>query len=557
MAFLKVFASIVTNFNEIKITATPASRSLDVTDHCHRLLGTHGVIHLMLSQLRRWSGSQWWTEPRDVSWVAHLVLLVVWLYLNLTPLQWIGSELRTASLFNQVMFATVAGWLAWQGVRQRQQFTPTRFNANPWAGALLLGSALAAVVLPHWVDLAQLKVCVFVLGSYGWLGLILNAALWQRGLVIATLISMLLPFSLQQSAGLGFPLRVLTAQAVEVLLRPLHLGLLSSQDILVMENRIALVDLPCSGLNSMWMGSLFLLVTSGLQGRLLGLRWFLVAALQLVLLLLANIARVLALVLLTTVWNQPQLGAILHVPLGLIGFVLACSAGWWSLRWVPELPKSPKSVKSAPPTLPSLPGANRWRQSIILPLVIAVGILGLSMVPKPEAVAVADLQHLTWPSRMVHQPLPLSSLEQRFFERHAQTQVQKQKFSYSAATSPLSGSMLLVSSRSWLAQHAPEACFVGNGYEVNHLQTKQLAEVPVRWLDLNGGQYTATYWFQSQQQTTPNFLTRMWGQIGHRNTAWVMVSLVFDQPHQPQEAAVQDFVRDVHQTLQQNFTGQA
>jgi hypothetical protein len=33
--------------------------------------------------------------------------------------------------------------------------------------------------------------------------------------------------------------------------------------------------------------------------------------------------------------------------------------------------------------------------------------------------------------------------------------------------------------------------------------------------------------------------------------------LVFDQPHQPQEAAVQDFVRDVHQTLQQNFTGQA
>jgi exosortase O len=513
----------------------------------------------MLSQLKRRSWSQLWTDPRDVSWLAHLILLAVWLYLNLTPLQWIGSELRTASLFNQVLFATVAGWLAWQGVRQRQQFTPTRFNANPWAGALLLGSALAAVVLPHWVDLAQLKVCVFVLGSYGWLGLMLNPALWRRGLVIATLVSMLLPFSLQQSAGLGFPLRVLTAQAVEVLLRPLHLGLLSSQDVLVIENRIAMVDLPCSGLNSLWMGSLFLLVASGLQGRLLGLRWFLVATLQLGLLLLANIARVLSLVLLITVWNQPQLGAILHVPLGLIGFVCACSVGWWCLRWVPVLPKPPKSVKSAPPTLPFLPGANRWRQSIILPLVIAVGILGLSMVPKPDAVAVADLQHLTWPSNLDHQPLPLSRLEQRFFDRHAQTQVQKQKFSYSAQTTPesstpLSGSMLLVSTRSWLAQHPPESCFVGNGYEVNHLRTQQLAKVPVRWLDLNGGQYTATYWFQSPQHTTPDFLTRMWQQIGHRNTAWVMVSLVFDQPHQPQEAAVQDFVSAVHQTLQQNFT---
>jgi exosortase O len=489
-----------------------------------------------------------------VGWIAHLLLLVAWFYFNVTPLQWIGRELLATSMFNLLLLATGAGWLLWQGWRQRHQFRPSGLAANPWAVGLLLGSAVTAVVLPHWFDLEHLVVCLGVLGLYGWLGLVLKPSLWRQGIVLAILVALLLPFTLQQETGLGFPVRVLTAQAVELLLRPLHLGLVSSQDVLVIENRIALIDLPCSGLKSLWTGGLFLLAASWLQKRQLGLRWLLLAMTNMLLLVVANISRVLILVLLSVAWKQPQLAAMVHVPLGLFGFAMVCGISWWGLRWVPQALTQAQTPAPEQSQLNALrtPGQG-WQRVVILPLVLTVILGGLTLLPPPRAAAITDLSRLNWPANLAHQSLPLSKTETNFFGRHPQTQVLKQKFSYDGDTKPITGSVLLVSSRSFRSQHSPELCFVGNGYQVNHLQAEQLANLPVHWLELNQGKYTATYWFQSQNQTTADYLTRMWSQIRHRQSAWVMVSVVFDQPHQPQDIPVQEFAQTLHQMLQDSM----
>jgi exosortase O len=410
----------------------------------------------------------------------------------------------------------------------------------PWSAlGLLVGSALAAVAFPWWMDIEQLPVFFFVLGSYGWLGLLLNTKVWRRGIVLAVLVALLLPFSLQQGTGFGFPVRVLTAHAVEILLQPWHVGAISSQDVIVIENRVALVDLPCSGLKSMWIGSLFLLAASWLQGRRLGWKWLGIATLNLGMLIFANIGRVLALVVVTAVLKQPQLAEVLHVPLGLLGFILVCSCSWWLLRWVPAAPKL-----AVPASTQSLSRLPRWLR--LLPIGVAIGLFGLRLIPGPALPVVPSLADLAWPAGLERQVLPLSTTETGFFGRHADTQVAKQSFTYG----PLSGSMLLVSSRSWRSQHAPELCFVGNGNVVDRLGQTEFPNFSARWLELNQRQNTATYWFQAKQQTTPDFLTRLWSQMRRQEQSWVMVSLLFDQPHQSQEPVVQAFTEMVHQTLE-------
>ena len=73
-----------------------------------------------------------------------------------------------------------------------------------------------------------------------------GAELLQKNLPVAGLLACILPFNTQLNNGLGLPARVLTAQVVEQLLSMLHIGAISSYDIIVLENGIAHVDVPCS-----------------------------------------------------------------------------------------------------------------------------------------------------------------------------------------------------------------------------------------------------------------------------------------------------------------------
>ncbi len=490
---------------------------------------------------------QWQPKIKSIktAFFCQAILLLVWLYFNLTSLQWLWEELRQTSGFNLLLLAGVGGWLGWQAYRRRQTLLLSP-QFNGLALGLLVGSAIAAVTLPWWIDLEQLPIFLFVLGSYGWLGLNLNPILWRRGFVLALLVSLLLPFSIQQGTGFGFPVRVLTAHAVEMLLKPFQVGALSSQDVIVIENQIALVDLPCSGLKSIWTGSLFLLAATWLQRRQLGWRWLGVAALNLGMLICANIGRVLALVIITAIFKQPQLAEMLHLPLGILGFLLATGTSWWLLGWVPT------SAKLA--DLPAQqPQGRSLKFATLLPIFLALMLLGLRFSPQPNPLAPANLAALAWPSSLELQTQPLTATETDFFVRHAETLVEKQSFSYGSLT----GSMLLVSSRSWRSQHAPELCFVGNGFAVDRLDEVGFKTFFARWLELNQGQNTATYWFQAQHQTTPDFSTRLWSQIRQREKVWVMVSLLFDQAHTSQEPIVQDFVGMVHQTLQPSFANPA
>ncbi|NEP52253.1 MAG: hypothetical protein F6K65_27020 [Moorea sp. SIO3C2] len=184
----------------------------------------------------------------------------------------------------------------------------------------------------------------------------------------------------------------------------------------------------------------------------------------------------------------------------------------------------------------------------LLIVVIALGLVGQIQPIQEKVNAIASIQ---LPQQLVSEPLPLTEAEQRFFDNHALPIAQKQRFVYGN----LSGSMLLVASSAWQAHHPPELCLVGNGFKVDSIKPTLLNQsVKARWVSLQDGKRSATYWFQSPQGTTDDFLSRIWDYIAHRNKTWVLVSVLFDSEHNPDSAEIQTFASAIHDAIHQSLT---
>lgn len=235
-------------------------------------------------------------------------------------------------------------------------------------------------------------------------------------------------------------MRVLTARVIEQMLSTWHIAAISSYDIIVLENGIAHVDLPCSGLRSLWTGTLFLLATTWLEGRQLGTRWFVVCGTNLFLLISANIVRVLVLVVTTYVLQQRAYAQVLHLPLGLLGFICASALTWLLLQTVPKhkdfglcstsqeqkifednkqrdrpISKEPKTLK---PDEQSNNPKSKIQDSKLIQVLLPVFVITLAQIAQisqsPEKlISIASLQ---LPPTIVQEFIPLTAAEQRLFQ---------------------------------------------------------------------------------------------------------------------------------------------
>jgi exosortase O len=463
-----------------------------------------------------------------------------WLYLHRAALHWLATSMAGMSPFNGVILAAGALLLTWLGWHYRRsiELAPGLYRLPL---LLIFGCSVATISTQWFVSFAQLPVGLFLLGSYGLAGLWLAPSVWKRGLPVGIAIACLLPFGVQFSTGVGTPARIFTAQIVEWILHSWQITAISAGDVIVLDTGVAYVDLPCSGLKSMWTGTLFLLAATWLEGRQIGLKWIVVGLANLVFLAIANTARVLILTVLTHVLHQSTWAEILHVPLGLIGFVMASLLTWSLLHWVP---KTGSQVKIAD-QIETAPIDLNWRSLLGL----AGLLLALAIVPVPQfdrAIAAVDLSRLEWAAPMQTQPLDLNPFEQKFFANYPGVTTRKQQFQYG----DLTGTSVLVSSPTWQAHHSPEVCLASIGYKIAP-ELKQLVtpDVTARWLSLDDGKKSAVYWFQSAKNTTDNFNSRFWDEVFRRESRWTMVSVVFDRADSPESPTVQGFIKQTHDAL--------
>ena len=472
--------------------------------------------------------------------LSSCLIVVAWLCASFATWRWLYQALVSTSRFHLILFSLIAvTLLVHLALRHRLTLSAPVFRAAPLL--LMLGSAVGAIALNWMLDFEQLGVLMSLLGTYGLLGLFLSPTAWHKGLPAATLFACVVPFSLDFSSGLGFSARILTAHAVEHLLALGKISAISSHDIIVLENGIAQVDLPCSGLKSLWTGTVFLLAATWLEGRKIGVRWLFVFAASLGLLVGTNITRVLCLVVIIDVLGQPELGEMVHVSLGIISFAITCLITWGMLQWVPKHQHQQQQVMPRP-------------ASMTAQISLCAVLLGLAFVPHPhpfsQPLSVASVQ---LPSSIQSEPVSLSKAEQGFFAERPDTSVQKQRF----IAGNLSGSMLMVASTSWQDHHSPELCFVSNGFKVDRLRKQRLSpSVLGRWLSINNGSLAAAYWFQTPQATTDDILVRFWQEITRQEPSWVLVSILFDDYISP-NPEISVFTDTVSNAITQSFNGGA
>jgi exosortase O len=468
---------------------------------------------------------------------ATLALGATWLWLFAPTLKWLAGlahEEYRLSLALLIAAGAAFALRARSAIRDgalRGAWSPL---FRPLPIALTAFAALSYLAVERWLDVDILSAALFALGTYGLLGLFVPDAAWRRAGPAALLLAAALPFGHHLNVYVGFPARVVTAEVVHRLFASAGISSLPANGILVLENGVANVDLPCSGLKSLWAGALFLLAVTCLEQRKVGLTWLGVAVTQGLVALTANVGRVAAVVLLAVVARRPDLADLVHVPLGVAGFLLACGAGFLLLRLCPlQRPSRALSRSEAAPR----PGSPR------LAVGLAALALGLAALRSPRP---ADTERFevafNFPAEFHTSPLALTPAEEGLLGQHGGGHAKKVRFDWRGVT----GSLLLAPTASWRSHHPPEQCLVSSGLVLDSLAPREFAPgLTAQVLSLDHGSRAAAYWFQSATTTTPLLLERIRAQALGGQNRWVMVSVLLDGPLAESTAPLAAQIRDV------------
>jgi exosortase O len=323
--------------------------------------------------------------------------------------------------------------------------------------------------------------------------------------------------------------------------------------ILVLENGVSQVDLPCSGIKSLWTGMLFLIAATWIERRPLNLRWLLTALVFAGLLFTANLARVGVLVVVGQVAGWWLAAEMLHVPLGVLGFVAACAAAVALLRLQRPIAQDAWDVHTTDEA--ALPALAR---PVWLAPVLGVTILAMALVytPRPQTGLAQPPPAWEFPAGLVTEPVPLMSGEIEWLTRDGAGSADRRRFEWRGIT----GSMMLITSTTWRAQHRPERCFEVYGLSLDDSRTQLVApDFPVRFVSLGDGHghvlSSATYWFQSADRTTDDYGTRIWADLSPERDRWVLVTILFDSVHDPHATDIQALYIALHDTVAHSLEG--
>jgi exosortase O len=413
---------------------------------------------------------------------------------------------------------------------------------------VMIGSILF-LVNERFLDINTLSASMFALASYGLLGLWMRPQRWKEGLPAALLLTGALPFGEHMQTFIGYPVRILTAALVRDGLAAVGVHSIGVDTILIFENGFSQVDLPCSGVKSLWTGGLFLIALTWINRQPINLRWFLIALLFAVLLLAGNLGRVAILVIIGQVFEWTLLAEIMHVPLGVLGFVAACTAVVWLHRHTSDMYDEPDQ---------ELDGSNYvFRPAWLLPVLSALVLL-MSLLYAPRENIAAAQEPTGWhlPDSLQVDPWPLAPEAMDWLAQVGADSADRFRFHWNDRT----GSILLVSSATWRGQHRPERCFAVYGLEVNDSQTYLVEpDFPLRMLtlgqDRQSGLFSAVYWLQSADRVTDDYAVRIWSDMIPERQSWVQVTVLFDDTSNPISDGSIELYDILRQSVKRSFEG--
>lgn len=490
---------------------------------------------------------QRWPERGVGTLLSNLLILALWCWLY-HPLFRYLSVIFSDQFFrtNQLILLVVLALMLLQARRGGLGF---RLDIRPqlaWLPlAVALGAAVGYLLVERFLDMNILATTLALLASYGLLGLWLTPVRWRQGLPAVLLLMGALPFGDHLQTFVGYPLRIATAHLVGEGLRLLGVASVGADTILTFENGIAHVDLPCSGIKSLWTGGLFLIAATWIEQQRLNLRWLGIAAVLGSFLVVGNFVRVAVLVTVGVVGQLRLLAEMLHVPLGVLSFGIACGVTLWLLRRGRPVGAA-TAAEREPPGREAAP-VLRPRPIWLPPTLMAcIGILALLYQPRPQTGLQALPPAWSFPAAITTTVEPLTADEIWWLSKDGAESADRRRFQWG----DVSGSMLLITSQTWRAHHRPERCFEVKGLAVDDLRTHLVTpDFPLRVVALGQGNqhntHSAVYWFQAADQITEDYGTRMWADVAPDRQRWVLVAILFDDHRPPDRAALAPFYQAV------------
>lgn len=436
-------------------------------------------------------------------------LLAAYVFATKMALIWIYNELSSTQ-FLAISSIVIIGIIAiiWKfGFPKKPISVPALY--------LIASSGLLSILT--FSILQQLSASFALLGMYGFLSSLAGISLtfWRKGLIMAGLSALALPFALVPGTGMGFYLRLLTADAAAQLLALVGHNSLEAHDVLIFDNGIAQVDLPCSGLKSLFTGTGFFFLASLIMRREANIKWIIGYSIFAILLIVANAFRVTILIWVSEIMQHREIAETIHMPLGLILFCAVCISGVFILHKL----KPMKSAKEEVISVESKP---------IVPALALSILVGFTLLVSSDFLPRSDLsgpKHITLPKVLDVKTVALTPTETEFFGARDQTSAKKWMFEYQG----FSGSMLVVRSGAANGLHAPEVCMLGNGISVDQMETRVFNSGKYRHLTVDSGRRNAVYWMQSEQTITDDFRKRLGEYVLGGQDDWVMVTILFDE----------------------------
>ena len=493
--------------------------------------------------------------PRAARIAANATIAGLWLWLYQPVFDYLKvifsrEDFRT----NQLVLVGVLVLIATQVRKERLR---PQIDASPQlflpALILVLGASVLYLAVERFLDINTLSASLFGLASYGLLGLWMLPWRWRQGLPAALLLIGALPFGEHMQTFVGYPMRILTAAIVRDGLGAAGVASIGIDTILVLENGVSQVDLPCSGVKSLWTGTLFIIATTWVERRSLNFRWFLTALVFAGLLFTANLARVGVLVVVGQVAGWRLAAEMLHVPLGVLGFVAACAATVALLRLRRPTARDEGEARDTDDRTPSPLARPSW-----LPPLLAMAILAMALVytPRPRTGLAQPPPGWEFPVELVTEPMPLTPGEIEWLTRGGAESADRRRFEWRGAT----GSMILIPSPSWRAHHRPERCFEVYGFSIDGSSTHLVdPDFPLRLVSLGDGDghdlLSAAYWFQSVNRTTDDYGTRIWADLPPERDRWVLVTILFDAVHDPYATDIRALYRALHDAVAHHLEG--
>lgn len=493
-----------------------------------------------------------WLICRRPTFAANLALVGSWavLFHPIYPYLWIIFT-RQEFRLNQFALIGAIGLAVYQARRRGFDLSPGAPPAlNPAALVMLMGSSAAFILAERVVDINTLSAALFGLSFYGLIGLWLSPRRWRQGMPAALLLIATLPFGEHLQTFVGYPVRLITASLVRDGLEGFGVHSIGVDTILVFENGISQIDLPCSGVKSLWTGGMFLLAATWIERRRFHRRWIITALIFSFLLFLANLIRVAVLVVVGQVLEWNLLAEMLHVPLGVLGFAAACAVLVWMLRsLVPSTDDLATTEQN--PVIETPLTRPRWLTFALL-LMIAV-LLGLYS-PRAQPAAAQGGTSLQFQPGLATRSWPFNSEESAWLFSDGPLSANRWRFEWQG----YSGSLLLITSDTWRAHHRPERCFEAYGFSIEQSYTRIMgADFPIRQVSLSAAgesrQYTAVYWLQANDRVTDDYATRIWSDLAPERKTWVLVTILFDQSVETLDPDLQDLYAGLRQAVDQSL----